>query len=48
MAQAGVPFPVIARYLGHTNSRTTEQIYAHHNPDYLDTAVKSFESRGKK
>jgi len=30
MTASGVPFPVIARYLGHSNSRITESVYAHH------------------
>ena len=42
MAQKGVAFPVIARYLGHADSRTTERIYAHHAPDYLKAAADSF------
>jgi integrase len=42
MAQKGVAFPKIARYLGHSDSRTTERIYAHHNPDYLKDAADSF------
>lgn len=42
MAQKGVSFPVIARYLGHADSRTTERIYAHHAPDYLRSAVESY------
>ncbi|MFV0321615.1 MAG: site-specific integrase [Alphaproteobacteria bacterium] len=42
LAQAGVPFPEIAKYIGHNNSRTTENIYAHHSPDYLKNAVNVF------
>lgn len=45
MAQKGVPFPKIARYLGHRNSRTTEEIYAHHAPDYLRDAADSYDNR---
>jgi len=47
MARAGVPFPVIAAYLGHASSRTTEQVYAHHSPDYLWPAVAAFDGRGR-
>lgn len=42
MAQNSVPFPIIARYLGHKNSRITEETYAHHAPDYLKAASDSF------
>jgi len=45
MTQAGVPFPVIARYLGHADSRTTETIYAHHAPDYLAPARDALDRR---
>lgn len=38
MAQSNVPMMVISRYLGHTDTRTTERIYAHHAPDYLAAA----------
>ena len=41
LAQKGVPFAVIARYLGHADSRTTERIYAHHAPDYLRQATEA-------
>jgi integrase len=39
MVQAGVPFPVVARFLGHRSSQITEQVYAHHAPEYLADAV---------
>lgn len=45
MAQQGVPFPVIARYLGHSDSRTTETIYSHHASDYLVGAVEALDRR---
>ena len=45
MARAGVPFPVIAAYLGHATSRTTELVYAHHAPDYLAPAAVALDSR---
>jgi integrase len=45
MARAGVPFPVIAANLGHATSRTTEQVYAHHAPDYLAPAVAALDGR---
>ena len=43
MAQAHVDFAVIARYLGRSNRRTTERVYAHHNPDYLKSAVEALD-----
>jgi integrase len=45
MAQAGVRFEEIARYLGHSDSRTTETIYAHHSPDYLQRAATALNGR---
>ncbi|MBI1206883.1 MAG: tyrosine-type recombinase/integrase [Azospirillum sp.] len=45
LAQSGVPFPVIARYLGHAGSRRTERIYAHHAPDYLKAATDAIGRR---
>lgn len=45
MAQAGVPIWVISKYLGHTSTRTTERIYAHHNPDFLVEAKRALEKR---
>lgn len=38
MVQRGVSFHKVAKYIGHKDSRTTEQIYAHHAPDYLADA----------
>jgi len=45
MAQAGVPLWVIAKYLGHSSSRTTERVYAHHNPSFLMEAKEALERR---
>jgi integrase len=45
MAQVGVPMWIISKYLGHTSSRTTERIYAHHNPDFLVEAKQALERR---
>jgi len=44
LAQKGVPFPEISRYVGHEDSRTTERIYAHHAPDFLFRIRSSFGS----
>lgn len=35
MAEASVPMSVISQYLGHTDSRTTERVYARYSPDFL-------------
>lgn len=43
MARSGVPLPIIAAYLGHATSRTTERVYAHHAPDYLAPAVAALD-----
>ena len=43
MVQRGVSFPKVARYIGHSNSQITEQVYAHHAPDYLDDAAAAFD-----
>lgn len=39
MTMAGVPMGVVAQYLGHTNSRITERVYAKYAPDFLRTAT---------
>jgi integrase len=43
MAEARVPIPEIAQYLGHTNLKTTFAIYARYSPDYLRDASKALE-----
>jgi len=48
MAQANVPLWVISKYLGHTSTRTTERIYAHHNPTFLMQAKEALERRREK
>jgi integrase len=45
MAQAGVPLWVIAKYLGHSSTATTERVYAHHNPSFLMEAKNALEQR---
>lgn len=42
MFQHGVDPYMVAKYLGHTSSRTTER-YGHHSPDYLKHAKEAFE-----
>jgi integrase len=39
MAEAGVPMAEIAQYLGHTDSRITERVYARFSPTYLRGAA---------
>lgn len=41
MAEASIPMSEIAAVLGHSDSRTTERIYARYSPDYLQRAVKA-------
>lgn len=41
MAEDRVPMAEIARYLGHRNSRITEEVYAKFSPDYLRDAARS-------
>ncbi len=45
MAQAGVPLWVIAKYLGHSSTKTTERVYAHHNPSFLIEAKEALERK---
>lgn len=41
MAEAGRPMSEIAQYLGHSDSRITERVYARYSPDYLRHAVEA-------
>ncbi len=43
MAEAGVSMPEIAAFLGHTDSRTTERVYARFSPDFLRRAARALE-----
>lgn len=43
MAEAGVPMAEIAQYLGHSDSRLTERIYARFSPKYLEKAAAALE-----
>ena len=43
MAEAGVPMPRIAAFLGHSNSRITEERYARFAPDHLREAAEALE-----
>lgn len=40
LAMAGIPMYEIARYLGHTDIKTTYRIYAKYSPDYLRKAAE--------
>jgi integrase len=44
MAEAGVTMPEIAAFLGHTDSRITERVYARFSPDYLRRAARALEA----
>lgn len=39
MAEAGIPMSEIAQYLGHSDTKTTEKIYARFSPEYLRKAA---------
>jgi integrase len=41
MAEAGVPMTEISQYMGHSNSRVTEKVYARFSPDYLQGAASA-------
>lgn len=43
MAEAGVSMPEIARYLGHSDSRVTERVYAKFSPGFLARAARALE-----
>lgn len=43
MAERGVPMAEIAQFLGHSDSRLTERIYARFSPKYLGKAAESLE-----
>ena len=41
MAEAGQPMHVIAQYLGHTDSRITQRVYARFSPTLLRGASEA-------
>ena len=43
MAEAKTPMTEIAQYLGHSDSRITERVYARFSPDYLAGAAAALE-----
>lgn len=43
MAEAGVPMPEIAQYLGHSNPSITYKVYARYSPNHLRTAAAALE-----
>ncbi|MEO0036166.1 MAG: hypothetical protein RLZZ501_2189 [Pseudomonadota bacterium] len=43
MAEAGTPMSEIAQYLGHSDSRITERVYARYSPDYLRKAASALD-----
>lgn len=44
MAEAGIAMSEIAQYLGHSDSRLTERVYARYSPDYLRRAAEALEA----
>lgn len=43
MAERGIPMSEIAQYLGHSDSRLTERVYARYSPSYLRRAAAALE-----
>ena len=43
LAEAGIPMAEIAQYLGHSNVRVTEAVYARFSPDHLRKAASALE-----
>lgn len=43
MAEGRVPMSEISQYLGHSNTRVTERVYARYSPDYLRNAAETLE-----
>lgn len=41
MAEAGEPMPVIGQFLGHSDSRITERVYARFSPSFLASAAEA-------
>ena len=41
MAEAGVPITEISQYLGHSDSRITEKVYARYSPGHLSRAARA-------
>lgn len=41
LAMRGVPLPVIARQLGHSDTRMTERHYAHLGPSYVAETIRA-------
>lgn len=43
LAEAGIPMPEIAQFLGHSDMKTTYRIYARYSPNHLRAASKALE-----
>lgn len=43
MAEAGTPMSEIAQFLGHSDSRITERVYARYSPSHLRAAASALE-----
>lgn len=46
MAEQSVPMAEIAQFLGHTNSRITERVYARYSPEFLQGAARALTWKG--
>jgi len=44
MAEYGVPMSEIAQYLGHSDDRITQRVYARYSPEYLRGAASALDS----
>jgi len=47
LAESGIPIPAISQYLGHSDSRITERVYARFSPTYLKKAAASLSWKKK-
>lgn len=46
MAESGVPMTAISQFLGHTDSRVTERVYARYSPTYLRVQAAALDLKG--
>jgi integrase len=43
MAEEGVPMSKIAQYLGHSNDKVTQKVYARYSPEFMKDAAAALE-----
>jgi integrase len=48
MAEQDVAMPVIAQYMGHSDDRITQRVYARFSPSYLQDAARAIEGNRRK